>query len=453
MCRTLHIFLCGIICLGIFDNGYTAEHPVITPNLLSSLSANVGAILSPNLLKEIQNRASNRTGNKESHESFYNDPTVLPATPTKPKPTRLTSKKPKVAVVPNSQLIKFEETDSLRAPQTQLENQFPFGVRNNFRDFGTGFQGAGRQLSGQFNNQLGQFGQFNGGLGNFDSFNSDIYRPFASLDGSRANDNGAQPQQFAGPVNQNNGANANRQFNYPANPQDFNRFQDFGRFGFNGQFPGNRFFDPSQRQNQYLNFAQDPRALGQNQQNFQDPRVNFQNPDQARLGQGLGQGQGQEQGIGPVNGAFQQQNFANPQNYAPNFNLLQNQRFQSPFNGNFDRNEQEGLNPNFPFFQGRPDGAQAQQIPGNNNGQNINGQINPQINSSRRSEESSQNSQRKNPTQKTTTIIPEVESLQIEKLFYPPVNDYSDVRINSDAFKQHSVGANIVDKNPKTNIV
>ncbi|XP_057326559.1 uncharacterized protein LOC130668337 isoform X1 [Microplitis mediator] len=488
MCHTLHIFLCGLICFGIFDYGNTAENPVITPNLLSSLAANVGTVLSSSLLKEIHGQVPNRTAVRENSERpfYYDLPTPLPPGPPKPKPTRLTSstKKPKVAAVPNSFLVKAPEDaeniretpDSLRAPQTQLENQFPFDFRNNFRDFGTGFQGTGRQLSGplggQPNGQLN--GQLNAGGFGGDQFNSDIYRPFASLDGSRANENIPQGagSPFAGRDADFNGGN--RPFNYAGNPQDFNRFQDFGRFGFNGQFPGsNRYFDPSSRQgaNQFSNFAgqdprvlaqqnypQDPRALAQQnnpqdpralaQQNYpQDPRANLQNPNDQ-------------------SGLAYPQNYPNsfPQNYAPNsFNFLANQRFQGPFNGNFDRNPQDGLNYP-PYFPGRPDGVPGPQSPGNSNPNqqlNINGQINSQsgpgpINSSRRSEET-QRPARKPVGQKTTTTIPDVESLQerlqLEKLFYPPVNDYSDVRINSDAFKQHSVASNVVDKNPKTNIV
>lgn len=406
---------------------------------LASITANVGSILSPTLLREIQEHLPNRTAVSKTIEARVIS--GMTSTTTKPKIMRsnATTRKPRTTTAKATEKkIKAENKpdnfDLTRAQQTQFENQFPFDFRNNnYRDFSAaGLQAAGRQLNAS---------PFADG----EPFNGDGFRPFSSaIDGAGGGTTGVQGSggRFGG----NTGFNgANRPLNAPG-LLDYTdgRFQDYGRFGgFNGPFPGsNRFIDQGFRAGgaaeRFQNFPGQPDERSNLiSNNYRaDLRANYPN--------GLANDQNQFQSF--TGSVF-------PQN---SFDFLSPQRFQNPYAEGFDRNQQRG--PSFPlFYPARPNDGVLN--PGGtgitiNSNQKANAAVTPVTNASRRSGEIQQRTSTDNSktTIKTDDDVKVVERNQFERLYYPPLDDYSDVRVNPDAFK-YSLASNIVDKKPKNNIV
>lgn len=400
-----------------------------------NLASHVGGIISPALIKGLQESRPIRTAIVDTIGS-----SSIPATTTaKPKTTRPTMKakttklvssstrKSRTTEAPSTTLIKAdklkfrpEERPEFFGPDSAkaAQNQFPFDSRNNFDFNGGGLQNNGRQFNPAFQG-------FNPGFfGDRNAFNQG-YRPFDSPtdpSGSRGTENTIQGSDGRNP-NTDSGSNngGNRQF---GNPDDFDRFRDFGRFGyddrFQGRFPGG--FNSGFRQDERVRFdgypgPQNGQVNGQNNYR-QDPRINYQNAlnDPRSLSQ--------------YSGAFPFQG------YAPNnFDFIPNQRFQNPFGDNY-----RGQGPsNFPLFYptggnsgsgGNARPAFPPLTPGSNS--NNGSAAGPLTSASKNSEKLQTPSGDKN----TDHILTEAPSAVFhgEKLFYPQLDDYSDLRFRPDAF-------------------
>ncbi|XP_011302368.1 uncharacterized protein [Fopius arisanus] len=429
MYHAIKILLCIILGLQLLEHGGAADKPA-AGDLLSNIAAHVGAVIPSALIKGLQGDRPIRTAITETIGA-----SSVPATTTaKPKSSRGTAKpktsrstgttrKPRTTEAPSTDKLKFRPDqrpeysgpDSAKAAQ----NQFPFDFRNNFD-----FNGAGQQNGRQFNPTYPR--GFNPGFfGDGSPFNQGpgAFRPFdapADQAGGRGNENAIQGSDGRNP-NGDGGFNSgiNRQF---GNPEEFDRFRDFGRFGYDdrfaGRFPGQ--FNSGFRQDDRSRFEsyrgpQNPQDL--NGQNYrQDPRFNYPNSlnDQRSLSQ--------------FSGSFPFQG------YAPNnFDFLPNQRFQNPFSENY---RGQGLS-NYPAFypsggaggSGHP-GAPGSPRPNNSSSGNASG---PLTSASKNSEKLENPSGDKKNVDYSLTDAPSA-AFHDQKLFYPQLDDYSDLRFRPDAF-------------------
>ncbi|XP_034948474.1 uncharacterized protein [Chelonus insularis] len=504
------IFICATLCLAILDHGSRAENAGSVRNDSSHLISTVGNILTPLLLKQVERRLLNHTAlsdgvisiEKLDSSTPINIDTITPNFELKEnvKSSNSPMRKFKSTTVPTTILIpadreKIEpkskinvdklELDSARAQQRQLENQFPFDFRNHFN---IGFPGVGRQSN-------------EGIFRNGDSFTSNQFPFLTSLDRQKSNDNILGIQAISG--SQIPGRNlifndSNQPLNSHILPLDLNRFQNFDRFRYDGRYSdSNQFFDPSFRTDsgskskfgdetgsrvgiesdivrqadRYNNFAGQlypqndfPLYYRQNlRNNFPNSPINNQAIDTVINNQPI---------TSPINNqrvpiGLPFRSYANPS--FPTSNINENidsfsQRFQNNFPDN--RNSQQGFNyppvspqlyfPDIPGSQVSPGSKTLidSQNSNNNNGNNS-GVTQSSLISSRRSEDSL--TKPTNNIEQITTKIPGVESLQdrieLEKLFFPQQDDYSDIRVSPDFFKQHILKSEILEKYAKTNVI
>ncbi|XP_015126810.1 uncharacterized protein LOC107048245 [Diachasma alloeum] len=423
MYHAIHVLLCILLGSHLLVHGDAADKPA-PGDLLSNIAARV---IPSALVKGFEGARPIRTAISETIGA-----SSVPATTTaKPKPrttlkpkTRSstgTTRKPRTTETPlTADKLKFRPEqrpeysgpDSARAAQ----NQFPFDYRNNFGLNGGGFQSNGRQFN------PGSPQGFNPGFfGDRNPFNqgSGAFRPFDSPvdpSGARGSENAIQGSDGRAP-GADSGFNdgTNRPF---GSPGDFDRFRDFGRFGyddrFSGRFPGQ--FSPGFRQDDRSRFEGYP-----GQQNSQEVNGNYRQDPRFSYPNALN-----DQRLSQFSGSFPFQG------YAPNnFDFQPNQRFQNPFGDNY-RGVQGPSN--FPLFypsgQSGGSGGPGTSRPNNSSNGNASG---PLTSASKNSEKLQTPSGDKKNSDYILTEAPST-SFQDQKLFYPQLDDYSDLRFRPDGF-------------------
>ncbi|XP_063974042.1 uncharacterized protein LOC135160876 [Diachasmimorpha longicaudata] len=425
MFRTIPLLLCILMGLHVLVYGDAGEKSTSGGDLLSNIA---GHIIPSTLVNGIQDIRSIRTAISETigassvPGTTTEYPKVRVTLNPKMRSTTSTTRKPRTTKAPSTvdklkfppeQRSEYLGSDSAKAAQ----NQFPFDYRNNFDLNGGGLQNNGRQFnpgSPQGLNQ-GFFG------GDQNPFNQDAgpFRPFDSYvdpSGGRGNANVIQGNDGrVTSVDSGFNDGINRQF---GNTGDFDRFRNFGRFGyddrFSGRFPGQ--FNPGFQQDDRSRFAGYPEPHNGQEVNGNyrhEPRFNYPNSLNERR-------------LSPFSGSFPLQG------YAPNnFDFQPNHRFQNPFGDNYRGAQRPS---NFPLFSpsgvsGGPGGPGTSR-PNNSSNGNASG---PLTAASKNLEKLQSPSGNEKNIDHILTEAPSTP-FQEQKLFYPQLDDYSDLRFQPDGF-------------------
>ncbi|KAF7997625.1 hypothetical protein HCN44_006196 [Aphidius gifuensis] len=432
------IFVCAVVCISFLESSIADDKSTTTEKDFLPISATIEGVISPDLLKELQDRRPSISSVIQQIASSSSPSSTTTEKPTiKSKSTSKIPRKFRTTTTPSpitNKLNDFPGFDLARAQQVRQENQYPFDIQNrynNFPNFNPQSQYNLRQYSNAFN-----------GFGNRNLFNANLQTQQLSslIDGSRIKDNTIQG-------NDRQSQNGDNRLPYGGNGGgtnfDYNRFRgNFGNFGYDDRF-GGRLNEQGYRNGDdnfgYSNFGQQYNQFYNPNNNYrQDFRTNYPfNLQQQQQQNGLRGNQGFNlqgySGNYPFQGLTPNNQYDN--NYSP--------RYPNQYGiDDYGRGGQRGFNyqPFNPDTPGRgvSNGNNGnQQIPNQEN-DNPDADDNGSLTSSSKKTEIIKKLEDKkinNDKNYLNNVLP-IDSRLPKLLFYPQLDDYSDVRYRPDGFKQ-----------------